>query len=269
MKQTLSLIWRHFVSVSLANFKVSFRVKLIDVVLGRCCLLRVDAQRETVSLRLSPPQVILTELYSTGFQRSFSDEDDLTAIADSDVVYAFQAPPLGGHGSSTSSHSGSDLLPELPVLFRARAPALCSSLYVRLIPWLVSLVIVMMITFTPWTLGRGCSPTFSWLVAEVHGSVLRDAALRLTQAFISTSLSLQNAGWGLRCAHLFSALRLRRVILTRPVLACRSKGNLKYRSILEVQTNSCLEILFAFFHVGKFHHVHFGLDHMCFLRPDA
>ena len=39
-------------------------------------------------------QVILSELYTTGFQRSFSDEDDLTSIADSDVVYAFQAPPL-------------------------------------------------------------------------------------------------------------------------------------------------------------------------------
>lgn len=59
-----------------------------------------------MSFRHFSPQVILTELYSTGFQRSFSDEDDLTAIADSDVVYAFQAAPLYSHGSSTSSHSG-------------------------------------------------------------------------------------------------------------------------------------------------------------------
>lgn len=54
-------------------------------------------------------QVILSELYSTGFQRSFSDEDDLTAIADSDVVYAFQAPPLYSRGGSTASHSGNQL----------------------------------------------------------------------------------------------------------------------------------------------------------------
>lgn len=54
-------------------------------------------------------QVILSELYSTGFQRSFSDEDDLTAIADSDVVYAFQAPPLYSRGGSTTSHSGNQL----------------------------------------------------------------------------------------------------------------------------------------------------------------
>ncbi|XP_072239557.1 ubiquitin carboxyl-terminal hydrolase 43a [Leuresthes tenuis] len=54
---------------------------------------------------ISPEQVILAELYSTGFQRSFSDSDDLTAIADSDVVYAFQAPPHCSRGGS-APHSG-------------------------------------------------------------------------------------------------------------------------------------------------------------------
>ncbi|XP_077426992.1 ubiquitin carboxyl-terminal hydrolase 43a [Vanacampus margaritifer] len=54
---------------------------------------------------ISPDQVILAELYSTGFQRSFSDDDDLTAIADSDVIYAFQAPPLHSRGGS-APHSG-------------------------------------------------------------------------------------------------------------------------------------------------------------------
>uniref|UniRef100_A0A096MEQ4 ubiquitinyl hydrolase 1 n=1 Tax=Poecilia formosa TaxID=48698 RepID=A0A096MEQ4_POEFO len=49
---------------------------------------------------IAPDQVILSELYSTGFQRSFSDDDDLTAIADSDVVYAFQAPPNSSRGGS-------------------------------------------------------------------------------------------------------------------------------------------------------------------------
>ncbi|CAF94022.1 unnamed protein product [Tetraodon nigroviridis] len=71
---------------------------------------------------ISSNQVILTELYSTGFQRSFSDEDDLTAIADSDVVYAFQAPPLCSLGSSTSSHS--DRCPTHAV---QRALKLCGS----------------------------------------------------------------------------------------------------------------------------------------------
>ncbi|XP_054635811.1 ubiquitin carboxyl-terminal hydrolase 43a isoform X1 [Dunckerocampus dactyliophorus] len=54
---------------------------------------------------ISPDQVILAELYSTGFQRSFSDDDDLTAIADSDVIYAFQTAPHYGRGGS-SPHSG-------------------------------------------------------------------------------------------------------------------------------------------------------------------
>ncbi|KAM4594287.1 ubiquitin carboxyl-terminal hydrolase 43a [Fundulus diaphanus] len=54
---------------------------------------------------ISPDQVILSELYSTGFQRSFADDDDLTAIADSDVIYAFQAPPSSSRGG-TAPHSG-------------------------------------------------------------------------------------------------------------------------------------------------------------------
>ncbi|KAJ3615050.1 hypothetical protein NHX12_018618, partial [Muraenolepis orangiensis] len=45
--------------------------------------------------------IILSELYTTGFKRSFSDEEDLTTIADDDVVYAFQAPPLYTRGAFT------------------------------------------------------------------------------------------------------------------------------------------------------------------------
>lgn len=45
-------------------------------------------------------QVILTEVYSTGFQRSFFDEEDLTSVAENDVIYAFQAPPLYIRGGS-------------------------------------------------------------------------------------------------------------------------------------------------------------------------
>ncbi|XP_061159791.1 ubiquitin carboxyl-terminal hydrolase 43 [Syngnathus typhle] len=56
---------------------------------------------------ISPDQVILTEVYSTGFQRSFFDEDDLTGIAENDVIYAFQAPPLyirGGSARTSGYH---------------------------------------------------------------------------------------------------------------------------------------------------------------------
>uniref|UniRef100_A0A673GQ71 ubiquitinyl hydrolase 1 n=1 Tax=Sinocyclocheilus rhinocerous TaxID=307959 RepID=A0A673GQ71_9TELE len=42
--------------------------------------------------KISPDQVILAEIYTTGFQRSFFDDDDLTSIAESDIIYAFQAP---------------------------------------------------------------------------------------------------------------------------------------------------------------------------------
>lgn len=45
-------------------------------------------------------QVILTEVYSIGFCRSFFDEEDLTSIAEDDVIYAFQAPALYIRGGS-------------------------------------------------------------------------------------------------------------------------------------------------------------------------
>lgn len=63
---------------------------------------------------ISPDQVILAELYSTGFQRSFSDDDDLTAIADRDVVYAFQAPPIYNRSGSTSVSGYHHSLPSSP-----------------------------------------------------------------------------------------------------------------------------------------------------------
>ncbi|XP_061535453.1 ubiquitin carboxyl-terminal hydrolase 43a isoform X1 [Phycodurus eques] len=78
------------------------RVGLAVPLFGSLSSLRVMVAEEG---GISPDQVILAELYSTGFQRSFSDEDDLTAIADSDVIYAFQAPPLHGRGGS-AQHSG-------------------------------------------------------------------------------------------------------------------------------------------------------------------
>uniref|UniRef100_UPI0037E8F1CA ubiquitin carboxyl-terminal hydrolase 43a n=1 Tax=Semicossyphus pulcher TaxID=241346 RepID=UPI0037E8F1CA len=78
------------------------RVGLAVPLFGSMSSLRAMVAEEG---NISPEQVILSELYSTGFQRSFSDDDDLTAIADSDVVYAFQAPPLYSRGGS-AQHSG-------------------------------------------------------------------------------------------------------------------------------------------------------------------
>ncbi|KAM9362670.1 ubiquitin carboxyl-terminal hydrolase 43a [Symphorus nematophorus] len=79
------------------------RVGLAVPLFGSLSCLRAMVAEEG---NISPDQVILSELYSTGFQRSFSDDDDLTAIADSDVVYAFQAPPLYSRGGSNAPHSG-------------------------------------------------------------------------------------------------------------------------------------------------------------------
>ncbi|XP_078021305.1 ubiquitin carboxyl-terminal hydrolase 43a [Epinephelus lanceolatus] len=78
------------------------RVGLAVPLFGSLSCLRAMVAEEG---NISPDQVILAELYSTGFQRSFSDDDDLTAIADSDVIYAFQAPPLYSRGGS-APHSG-------------------------------------------------------------------------------------------------------------------------------------------------------------------
>ncbi|XP_064180205.1 ubiquitin carboxyl-terminal hydrolase 43a [Anguilla rostrata] len=64
--------------------------------------------------KISPDQVILTEVYTTGFQRSFSDEEDLTSIAESDVIYAFQAPPLYSRGGSTRISGYHHSLPSSP-----------------------------------------------------------------------------------------------------------------------------------------------------------
>ncbi|XP_072568226.1 ubiquitin carboxyl-terminal hydrolase 43a isoform X1 [Paramormyrops kingsleyae] len=64
--------------------------------------------------KLPPDQVILSEVYTTGFQRSFFDEDDLTTIAESDVIYAFQAPPLYGRGGSMRISGYHHSLPSSP-----------------------------------------------------------------------------------------------------------------------------------------------------------
>ncbi|KAJ8363475.1 hypothetical protein SKAU_G00123060 [Synaphobranchus kaupii] len=87
------------------------RVGLAVPLIGSLACLRSMVAEEG---KISPDQVILTEIYTTGFQRSFSDEDDLTSIAESDVIYAFQAPPLYGRGGSTKFSGYHHSLPSSP-----------------------------------------------------------------------------------------------------------------------------------------------------------
>uniref|UniRef100_UPI003AAEA8FE ubiquitin carboxyl-terminal hydrolase 43-like n=1 Tax=Centroberyx gerrardi TaxID=166262 RepID=UPI003AAEA8FE len=74
------------------------------------CLRRMVADEG----KISPDQVILTEIYSTGFQRSFFDEEDLTSVAENDVIYAFQAPPLYIRGGSARISGYHHSLPSSP-----------------------------------------------------------------------------------------------------------------------------------------------------------
>ncbi|XP_077183640.1 ubiquitin carboxyl-terminal hydrolase 43 isoform X2 [Paroedura picta] len=68
---------------------------------------KVEKFREMVAEEgnISPDQVILAELTQSGFQCSFSDDEDLTTIAEGDNVYAFQAP-LPFNSASSSRLSG-------------------------------------------------------------------------------------------------------------------------------------------------------------------
>ncbi|XP_076006233.1 ubiquitin carboxyl-terminal hydrolase 43 isoform X2 [Genypterus blacodes] len=74
------------------------------------CLRRMVADEG----KISPDQVVLTEVYSTGFHRSFFDEEDLTCIAENDVIYAFQAPPLYIRGGSARISGYHHSLPSSP-----------------------------------------------------------------------------------------------------------------------------------------------------------
>ncbi|XP_031419653.2 ubiquitin carboxyl-terminal hydrolase 43a [Clupea harengus] len=87
------------------------RVGLAVPLLGSMSALRTMVAEEG---KISPDQVILTEIYPTGFQRSFSDDDDLTSIADSDVIYAFQTPPLYSKGGSARFSGYHHSLPSSP-----------------------------------------------------------------------------------------------------------------------------------------------------------
>nr|XP_035155914.2 ubiquitin carboxyl-terminal hydrolase 43 isoform X1 [Callithrix jacchus] len=58
-------------------------------------------------------EVILVELYPSGFQRSFFDEEDLNTIAEGDNVYAFQVPPSPSQGTLSAHPLGLSLSPRL------------------------------------------------------------------------------------------------------------------------------------------------------------
>ncbi|MXQ89405.1 hypothetical protein E5288_WYG000764 [Bos mutus] len=62
---------------------------------------------------VSPEEVILVELYPSGLQRSFFDEEDLNTIAEGDNVYAFQAPPSPGQEMLSARPSGLLVSPRL------------------------------------------------------------------------------------------------------------------------------------------------------------
>nr|XP_036862019.1 LOW QUALITY PROTEIN: ubiquitin carboxyl-terminal hydrolase 43 [Manis javanica] len=63
----------------------------------------------------STGQVILVELYPSGLQRSFSDEEDLNTIAEGDDVYAFQAPPPSGQETLSACPAGLAVSPRFAV----------------------------------------------------------------------------------------------------------------------------------------------------------
>ncbi|KAG1940752.1 ubiquitin carboxyl-terminal hydrolase 43a isoform X2 [Pimephales promelas] len=89
------------------------RVGLAVPLFGSVSTLRAMVAEEG---KISSDQVILTEMNSNGFQRSFSDEDDMTSISESDVIYAFQAPPLSARGGSMRFSGIHHSLPSSPYI---------------------------------------------------------------------------------------------------------------------------------------------------------
>uniref|UniRef100_A0A8C8S2Z9 ubiquitinyl hydrolase 1 n=1 Tax=Pelusios castaneus TaxID=367368 RepID=A0A8C8S2Z9_9SAUR len=60
--------------------------------------------------KIRPDEVILAEVYPSGFQRSFHDKEDINTITEGDSIYAFQVPQPFSRGSS-SRLSGRGLQP--------------------------------------------------------------------------------------------------------------------------------------------------------------
>ncbi|XP_029456179.1 ubiquitin carboxyl-terminal hydrolase 43 [Rhinatrema bivittatum] len=81
------------------------RIGLAVPLFGVVAILREMVANEG---KIPPDQVILVEVYANGFQRSFSDDEDLNSIAESDSVYAFQtlAPVTKAGGGPPPRISG-------------------------------------------------------------------------------------------------------------------------------------------------------------------
>ncbi|XP_062930391.1 ubiquitin carboxyl-terminal hydrolase 43a [Mobula hypostoma] len=79
------------------------RIGLAIPLLGTVAALRKMVADEG---KVTPDQVILTEVYTNGFERSFSDEEDLNTVGEGDIVYAFQAPFIRGNFSGSTQHTG-------------------------------------------------------------------------------------------------------------------------------------------------------------------
>ncbi|XP_078081601.1 ubiquitin carboxyl-terminal hydrolase 43a [Mustelus asterias] len=79
------------------------RIGLAVPLLGTVAALRKMVADEG---KITPDQIILAEVYANGFERSFSDEEDLNVIGEGDSVYAFQAPLVRGSSAAPTRQSG-------------------------------------------------------------------------------------------------------------------------------------------------------------------
>nr|XP_051681140.1 ubiquitin carboxyl-terminal hydrolase 43 isoform X1 [Oryctolagus cuniculus] len=102
-----------FLSVTLVFLSKSQR--FLRVGLAVPILSTVAALRKMVAEEGGIPvdEVILVELYPSGFQRSFFDEEDLNSIAEGDNVYAFQACLAPGQGTLAAHPPGLSISPRL------------------------------------------------------------------------------------------------------------------------------------------------------------
>ncbi|KAG8431132.1 hypothetical protein GDO86_019365, partial [Hymenochirus boettgeri] len=96
------------------------RIGLAVPLLGTVASLRQLVANEG---NTSPDQVILVDLYPSGFQRSFSDDEDMNSIAEGDPVYAFQAPsPLSKAARSSGYPRSLPASPRCPHLDAQKEP---------------------------------------------------------------------------------------------------------------------------------------------------
>ncbi|XP_058415697.1 ubiquitin carboxyl-terminal hydrolase 43 isoform X2 [Diceros bicornis minor] len=102
-----------FLSVTLVFPSKSQR--FLRVGLAVPILSTVEALRKMVAEEGGVPadEVILVELYLSGLQRSFFDEEDLNTIAEGDNVYAFHAPPPPSQELLSARPSGLSVSPRL------------------------------------------------------------------------------------------------------------------------------------------------------------